>query len=105
MKIAILTLLLFLTACSGKVLGHDFRTSYTMAIDKPPPGPPVYQQGWKDGCESGVNAYSKHLFTWTGGTTWKQDPNLLNDKMYMQVWSDAFYYCTFRTETNNRSEL
>lgn len=96
-------LILVLTGCSGKFLGRDWRTPYTLSIDKAPPGPPIFQKGWVDGCESGYNSYTTSATAWTGSSTWKQDVTLLNDKMYMQAWNDAFFYCAWRTETNNSS--
>jgi hypothetical protein len=57
----------------------------------PPPGPAIYQQGFKDGCESGYSGYAfsgQKLF-WH----WKQDPALTENKVYYQIWKDAYAYC------------
>ncbi len=57
----------------------------------PPPGPAIYQQGYKDGCESGYSGYGssgQKMFH-----TWKQDPELVSDKVYYQIWKDAYGYC------------
>lgn len=58
---------------------------------EPPPGPPIYQQGFRDGCESGYSGYANDfnkLFY-----TWKQDPQLTENKVYYQIWKDAYSYC------------
>lgn len=57
----------------------------------PPPGPPIYQQGFKDGCESGYSGYgsSGQKLFWK----WKQDPRLVENKVYYQIWKDAYGYC------------
>jgi hypothetical protein len=57
----------------------------------PPPGPPIYQQGWSDGCQSGFKGYA-------GGFTkmfysYKQDPELAENPVYYQIWKDAYMYC------------
>jgi len=58
---------------------------------EPPPGPAIYQQGYKEGCESGFSAYA------SSGTKmfwkWKQDLELVENKMYYQIWKDAYGYC------------
>ena len=58
---------------------------------EPPPGPPIYQQGFRDGCESGFSGYG------ASGTKlfykWKQDPELAANKVYYQIWKDAYAYC------------
>lgn len=105
MKNILLILILTISSCSGKMFGRDWRTPYTLSIEKPPPGPPIFQKGWSEGCESGYNSYTQSFGAWTGASSWKQDVSLLNDKMYMQAWGDAFLYCAWRTETNNQSEF
>ena len=58
---------------------------------EPPPGPPEYQQAFKDGCESGFSGYGNNFnkMFWT----WKQDPELAQNKVYYQMWKDAYAYC------------
>ncbi len=57
----------------------------------PPPGPPKYQQGFSDGCESGfsgyANSFNKQFWSW------KQDPELAQEREYYQIWKDAYSYC------------
>ena len=62
------------------------------SLMEPPPGPPEYQQGFLDGCESGFSGYgnSFNKLFWT----WKQDPQLAeNNPVYYQIWKDAYTYC------------
>lgn len=56
-------------------------------------GPPEYMQGYKDGCESGYSGYANQFNKnfWT----WKQDPQLAQEKVYYQIWKDAYSYCAF----------
>jgi len=69
---------------------------------KPPDGPPEYQQGWSDGCESGMAAYTDALPKSFKAYKLKQDPNLRNNKMYYQIWKDAFLYCAIFMESTNK---
>lgn len=56
-----------------------------------PDGPPQFQRGWEDGCESGMatesNTYYKSFYKF------KQDPYAVTDPMYYGAWFDAFRYC------------
>jgi hypothetical protein len=53
--------------------------------------PPMYVDGWKDGCHTGVsantNAYYKYYYTF------KQDAYKAQDPVYYKGWKDAFNYC------------
>ena len=79
-----------LSACTSfhSDLGWGKPTELDM---EPPPGPPIYQQGFRDGCESGLSGYSSggNKFFWK----WKQDPQLSENKIYYQIWKDAYSYC------------
>ena len=57
----------------------------------PPPGPPEFQQGFRDGCESGFKGYSQHY----NKIWWKfrQDPDLRNNPVYYKIWKDAYSHC------------
>ena len=62
-----------------------------LRMDQPPPGPPEYQQGWKDGCESGYKGYGEYYAkVWLN---FKQDPYLTTNPVYYQAWKDAYGYC------------
>lgn len=85
------TLLLFLLAPALGGCYPWWAKPYSLDLDDPPPGPPEYQQGYKDGCESGFKAYSAHY-----NKVWwefKQDPKLRNNITYYKVWKDAYAYC------------
>lgn len=71
----------------------------------PPAGPPVYQKGWSDGCESGANVYSNSFYKSIRAFDYKFDPKLRNNKMYYQVWKDAFSYCSYYWEKNGAGNI
>lgn len=90
LKIAIIFLVgMQLSACKN----FHSKLKFTMpsAVNaEPPPGPPIYQQGFRDGFESGYSAYggsfSKMFYKW------KQDPELAENEMYYRIWKDAYAY-------------
>lgn len=57
----------------------------------PPPGPPEYQQGFKDGCESGISGYGTPFYKTFHRV--RQDPVLSQNPVYYQIWKDAYAYC------------
>ena len=67
----------------------------------PPPGPPEYTKGWSDGCESGANAYSNNFYKMVKAFDYIYDAALRKNKMYTQVWKDAFIYCSIYWERTN----
>lgn len=105
MRYFITILLCFLLiGCNGYDGKFDIRKPVSFSMD-PPPGPPEYRQGWKDGCESGSDAYTSDLYKMINAFQLRQDPVLRNNKMYYQVWKDAFLYCAIAWETINRSKI
>jgi len=71
----------------------------------PPDGPPIYQKGWSEGCESGANAYSNPFYKMIKAFDYKFDPKLRNNEMYYKVWKDAFLYCSIYWERTNSGNL
>ncbi|HCR86162.1 MAG TPA: hypothetical protein DIV86_05735 [Alphaproteobacteria bacterium] len=67
----------------------------------PPAGPELYQKGWTEGCESGSNAYTSPFYKMIKAFNYKYDTSLRNNKMYSQVWKDAFIYCSIYWERVN----
>ncbi len=71
----------------------------------PPPGPPEYEQGWSDGCSSGSNAYSTPFYKMVGAFEFKYDPVMMKNKIYRQIWKDAYLYCAIYWEKTKQQEL
>ncbi|MDB2415428.1 hypothetical protein N9W34_06625 [Rickettsiales bacterium] len=89
-KIKLLIILLFLSSCTE--MHSDFGWARPASLSmEPPDGPPEYQQGFRDGCESGYSGYSNNFNKYF--YTWKQDPILAQDPVYYQIWKDAYAYC------------
>lgn len=95
MKRALLILALFssllnVSGCTHYDTQWGFAKPATLVM-KPPPGPPEYEQGWLDGCESGYSGYGNS--TNKQFHTWRQDPILAQNPVYYQIWKDAYWYC------------
>lgn len=56
-----------------------------------PEGSPIFQQGWEDGCETGMRVYGG--LTYRMAYQFKQDQELVNDPEYYTAWRDAYTYC------------
>ena len=74
-------------------MNHEFSFTKPFTLDMtPPPGPPEYQQGFSDGCESGYSGYATgfNKVFWD----WKQDSELAQTPIYYKIWKDAYSYCS-----------
>ncbi len=90
---SIIICLLFVGAgCTGKDGTFDISKPHALDLT-PPAGPPEYEQGWSDGCESGLNAYMHNFYKFMRLHDFKQDAKLRNNKMYYQAWQDSYVYC------------
>lgn len=89
-RILIITFVMLLSGCTNLNFKMAWGRPASLTME-PPPGPPIYQQGFKDGCESGYSGYANNfnkLFY-----TWKQDPQLSKDPVYYKIWKDGYWYC------------
>ena len=95
---------LMVTGCTGKGGSFDMRKPVSLDLE-PPEGPPEYRQGWTDGCESGMNVYSADFYKLMQVFEYKQDPQLKKNKIYAQVWKDAYLYCALYMMTTNQFKI
>lgn len=95
---------LLLASCTGKDGTFDTRKPYSLDLT-PPEGPYEYEQGWTDGCESGMQAYAADFYKSIRAFTFRQDENLRTNKMYYQAWKDAFLYCAEYIDAVNTHKL
>ncbi len=96
--------LLLVTACNRTPEGEISWQPYSMDLN-PPPGPPEYKKGWSDGCESGANAYANNTYKMFKAFEFRYDATLRTNKMYTQVWKDAFIYCSLYWERMNQPTI
>lgn len=88
--IVVTAMLLGLPACTSMHMDPAIGKPASLSMT-PPPGPPEYQQGWADGCETGIagygNSFTKMFYTA------KKDATYVYNPVYNQVWRDAYAYC------------
>lgn len=58
-----------------------------------PTGPPEYQLGWEDGCDSGLSAEGGWEYKMMYG--FKKRPEMAANDQYKQGWNEGFTYCRF----------
>lgn len=58
-----------------------------------PAGPPEYQLGWEDGCDTGLSAQGTWLYRTMFG--FKKRPEMGENDQYKQGWNEGFTYCRF----------
>lgn len=62
-----------------------------------PSGPPEYQLGWQDGCDTGISAQGGIMYKSLFG--FKKRPEMGNNELYKQAWNEGFTYCRFSYDT------
>ena len=67
------------------------RPFWLLTVD--PSGPPEYQLGWEDGCDSGLSAEGDWYFKIMYG--FKKRPEMSANEQYKQGWNEGFTYCRF----------
>ena len=92
MRIFIILFILLLSACNvtkDNIFAPNKRV-FKMLLD----GPPVYQAGWLDGCETGMATgfatdYYRYFYKF------KKDLDMIksSNKLYLKTWSTAMIYC------------
>ncbi len=65
-----------------------------------PSGPPEYQLGWQDGCDTGLSSEGSTLFKVLYG--FKKRPEMGNNEMYKQAWNEGFTYCRFALASDSK---
>ncbi|MCH2037212.1 MAG: hypothetical protein MK137_01290, partial [Rickettsiales bacterium] len=81
--------------------------AWKVGIFERPPGdkeyPEMYLKGWQDGCESGADASANYLFKWK--YKFRQDWQLLDNKLYVNGWEDAYNHCRLYVLQHNLKTL
>ena len=79
---------LLLASCEGRALSWTRPFALDMT---PPPGPPNFQQGWRDGCDAGVSGFGNQFNKLHYDA--RYDTALFNDLVYNRMWNAAARYC------------
>lgn len=89
--IVIIMLVALTTACSMGSSGSARPTLPPFMPGPPKGGPPEFQEGWLDGCESGVASHGADIYRST--FKFKQNPSLIMNPIYYKAWKDAQNFC------------
>lgn len=87
MALLMIVIMLSFSACSPRV-GPPWAQKM---LKEGPPGPPLFQQGWQDGCETGMSASSNLLQKYYH--SFKQDSTLARNPTYYTGWKNGWSYC------------
>lgn len=88
----------FATAVCLLLLVAGCRPSTLFLIDPSGSGPPEYQLGWEDGCDSGLSAEGDWSYKIMYG--FKKRPEMATNDQYKQGWNEGFTYCRFSLDSS-----
>ena len=87
-KIAIIAILIILSACTAnKMWTGPIPNSLPVSI----PGPPEYQEGYKDGCQSGLATYGPAQYK--AYYSFYQNYSMMNNAAYVAGWHESYDFC------------
>ena len=58
---------------------------------------PDFQQGWRDGCQTGLAVYGNDYYKSYYGFT--RDTTKIANRRYETAWTDAYHYCRHYVNT------
>lgn len=87
MRNALFLTLLLLCGCNNSTFRPLFHP------DIPTNGPPLYQQGFKEGCNTGMTVYGNDITRVEYSTD--VSPELMENKTYRNAWNLGNRYCRF----------
>jgi hypothetical protein len=73
------------------LMASGCRPSMLLSVD--PAGPPEYNLGWEDGCDTGLSAEGEWYYKLMYG--FKKRPEMAASDQYKQGWNEGFSYCRF----------
>lgn len=66
-----------------------------------PEGPPEYQLGWQDGCDTGFSAEDEgYLYRAMYG--FKKRPEMMENETYNKAWNEGFNYCRYMLDSHQK---
>lgn len=96
MRIVFVSTILLICASCNTVEDSFWDPRKPPALDMTPPeGPPEYQQGWLDGCKSGLSTVNTNINQTLGSYQYHMDANLWQNELYSAMWKDAYNFCIY----------
>lgn len=90
---AAMLLLILVSGCSFKYEPQTLK----QAGGIPQNGSESFNQGWRDGCDSGMAAFGNYTYKMI--YSFKKDTRKLNDAEYVSAWNSAYNTCRWYTNT------
>lgn len=84
-------LLCYMVSGCGLVAERIFGKPRPFNMGATPPGTPIFQKGWEDGCSGGLKGYGDDYYKMR--YEFKQDISLLDNPEYYKAWKDGYLYC------------
>lgn len=75
----------------GACTANNIFAQKPIRMGKRQDGLPAYNQGWDDGCETGLATMS--FTSYKSFYRFKQDPTMTKNNTYYKAWKDAYTYC------------
>jgi len=91
-KIVILSLITMLVLTSCGYMEQVFTRPRPWGMADTPEGSPTFQQGWEDGCDSGLGVYGSYHYR-VKAYRFRQDYTQINNPEYYRAWKDGYGYC------------
>jgi hypothetical protein len=91
-------------ACTGNQHSFDWRKPVALDLN-PPEGPKPYQQGWLDGCHSGLSSTNNSLHLFLGSYKFTLDQQLRHDALYSAAWRYAYNHCGYSMKSLAQYQL
>lgn len=88
-RLAVMLSVIAVSACSYA------RPNARILNQVPSSAPENYQQGWRDGCESGMAIVGNNLYKTSYHN--RINPQLIDDTQYYRGWNEAKTYCAHYT--------
>ena len=90
--VVIIIAMVFLSSCTeGEGIFRETFKPTPAGMGDAPKGPPEFEAGWHDGCETGMGTMTSNYYKTF--YKFKQDPSMIHNKMYYQAWKDSYTYC------------
>lgn len=92
------TLFTLLVVCMVGACGFKYQPqTLTQAGGVPQGGSPSFNQGWRDGCDSGMAAFGNYTYKLI--YSFNKDMTKINDPEYTFAWNSAYNSCRWYTST------
>lgn len=98
MKNILIIMSILISGCTGVDGGFDWKKPATLDM-RAPEGPKNYQQGWQDGCTSGLSSTNTSFHLALGSYEFTLHKQLRYDPLYNKAWRYGYNHCGYSMKT------